>query len=81
MEVAPWRQRRRNGKPYGRFSVAVEVRGQWFSGFVGVEFTAEIVFEKNREGKRRVKEVIPVIMRGRDVIRGRAIPGDFIAMV
>lgn len=81
MEVQPWRQRRRNGKIYGRFLISGEARGQWFSPFVGLEFTAEIVFDKNEQGKRRIKEVVPVRMTGRDVIRGREIPGNCISMI
>lgn len=79
--VSPWRQERRTGKPYGRFTITIESKGQWFSGFVGLEFTAEIIFDKNDQGKRRVKQVVPVIVSGKYVNRGLPIPGDFIAMV
>lgn len=79
--VTPWLQRRRNGKIYGQFMVVSEGVGQWFAPFVGLEFMAEIVFEKNEQGKRRVKEVVPVRMTQTYVTRGRVILGQFVAMI
>ncbi len=75
------KERRRFGKIYGNFIIAYPETCEWLKNLEGIEFMAEIVWCKNAEGKRKVKEVIPVRVTSSFVVRGRAITGEAVILL
>ncbi len=76
-----FKERRRSGKIYGNFIIAYPECCEWLGNLEGIEFLGEIVWTKNAEGKRKVKEVIPVRVTSSFVVRGRAITGEAVILL